>query len=345
MEARNLATYRLKIQKKSDAVRSQFETAYKKYTQYSKTPEQRVNELRAKPITEALDELQNFYNSLDNHPRTNLIYTYQMARFFRYLGIEVSNEKIKEEISVEKIPQEELHPVSIDEIRLIINNSIPRKKTLFLTQLSSGARIGELVQLRKKHFEFIPEAQTFMIKIPASFTKLRRGRTTFVSREAVRALNMILAKKQDDDLVFGTNEDPGLAKHSEIAYLNKVKDQVGLNRKYESNNHDIIGTHSFRAFFITQISRHDPNLAKLLAGQKGYLLQYDRISDQDKLELYKKYESDLLIFDDAKKDQKIKELQQATQLYQEALEAKDKAIRQRDIILKAVKIGLVPFEN
>lgn len=344
-ESRSLETYRLKIQKKSKSSKDQFEHAYRKYTDFAKDPIKRVEQLKSLPDTASLDELQNYYNFLTNHPRTNKIYTQQLAKFFRYMGIKVSNELIKEEVSFVKIPQEELHPLTIEEIRTILNACLYRKKALFLTQLSSGIRIGELVQLRKKHFQFIPEAQIYQIKIPTTIAKFQKARTTFVSREATKALQMILRQKQEDDLIFGTCSDAFTAKKAEIAYLNNIKDRVGLNQKYESNKVDQIGTHSFRAFFITQISRHDPNLAKLLAGQKGYLLQYDRISDQDKLELYKKFESDLLIFDDSKKDNKIQELQKANSLYQDALKAKDEAIKQRDEILKGIKFGFTPYEN
>lgn len=340
-ETRSLETYRLKIQKKSKSAREQFENAYKKYTLFCNNPEQRITTLKSSPESASLDEIQNFYNFLTNHPRTNKIYTQQLAKFFRYMGIKVSNELIKEEVDFVKVPQEELHPLNIEEIRTILASCVYHKKALFLTQLSSGIRIGELVQLRKKHLTFIPEAQIFMIKIPTTIAKFQKARTTFVSIEATKALQMILRGKQDEDLIFATNEDPDTAKKAEIAYLNNIKDRVGLNKKYESNHTDLIGTHSFRAFFITQLSRHDPNLAKLLAGQKGYLLQYDRLSDQDKLELYKKFESDLLVFDDTKKDNKIMELQKVNSLYQEALKAKDEAIQQRDTILDLIKNGFV----
>ena len=64
---------------------------------------------------------------------------------------------------------------------------------------------------------------------------------------------------------------------------------------------NLINTHSFRAYGITKLSRHDPNFARRLAGQKGYLDQYDRLSDDEKLALYQKYEYELMI-DESKKD-------------------------------------------
>ena len=51
---------------------------------------------------------------------------------------------------------------------------------------------------------------------------------------------------------------------------------------------------------ITKLSRHDPNFTKKIAGQKGYLDQYDRLNDEEKLALYQNYEIDLIIDDTAK---------------------------------------------
>jgi len=67
----------------------------------------------------------------------------------------------------------------------------------------------------------------------------------------------------------------------------------------------MINTHSFRAYGITKLSRHDPNFAKKIAGQKGYLDQYDRITDEEKLNLYMKYEEDLAIDNSAKKQAEL----------------------------------------
>ncbi len=69
-----------------------------------------------------------------------------------------------------------------------------------------------------------------------------------------------------------------------------------MDQKYESGHHKIT-THSFRAFFITKVSRHDPNLAKYFAGQEQSrdLLMYDRLTVDEKLENYIKFEPDLLI--------------------------------------------------
>ena len=58
------------------------------------------------------------------------------------------------------------------------------------------------------------------------------------------------------------------------------------------------------------MSRKDPNLAKRFAGQKGYLLQYDRQTDAEKLAVYMEFESLLLVSDKARDQEKIRKLEQ-----------------------------------
>ncbi len=100
--------------------------------------------------------------------------------------------------------------------------------------------------------------------------------------------------------------------------------------KYESTGRRKINLHSLRAYFITKVSRHDENFAKKIAGQKGYMLQYDRMTTQEKLKLYLEIEPDLLIYSSFIKDKEIKRLKEANDKLQrqatkiEELEKKSK---------------------
>lgn len=162
-----------------------------------------------------------------------------------------------------------------------------------MCQLSGLMRIGETVQLRKKHLRF------FWIKHHGknapTIAKFKKGRTTFFSKEASRLLKPILRKLGEDDLVFGTNENHIYSELNVEQIMRRTLKKTGLDMRYESNNRFMINTHSFRSYGITKISRHDPNFAKKLAGQKGYLDEYDRMTDAEKLALYQKIEIDLII--------------------------------------------------
>jgi len=228
---------------------------------------------------------------------TTFQYFHAIIRYLHYMGIKFHPYDIKQEITLPKPLQEDKHGIRTDEIKLILDNCSFEKKALYLAQLSSGMRIGELVQIRKKHLDF--DHERIMIRIPAEFTKMRKARVTFFSKEFGKLFRSRLNKLDDNDLLFGTNEDWEKARDNEMQNMINLLERIGLKD---------ITTHSFRAYVITQLSRKDPNFAKLLTGQKGYLLQYDRMNESDKLENYLKYEPVLLIYESPIKEKELKTL-------------------------------------
>ena len=215
--------------------------------------------------------------------------------YLYYQGLELTSRDIKENLDFPKTLHEEPYPLSVDDIKKILGVANFYYKSIIVAQLSSLMREGELLQIRKKHLEFFGDR--IAVHIPAAFTKLRRARTTFISTEASKMIRSKLSKLYDEELVWSKIDDVDKATHNYESALGRYCKKVGLDMTYESNGRRKITSHSFRAFGITKISRHDPNFGKKLAGQKGYLLQYDRLTDEEKLELYLKLESDLTIDD------------------------------------------------
>jgi len=142
------------------------------------------------------------------------------------------------------------------------------------------------------------------LKIPPNIAKFKRGRTVVIGKEAGERIKQILKKIDDDELVFGTGENPISSRVNKEAILRNALIKIGLDMKYDDTGRFQINTHSFRAYFITRVSRHDANIAKKLAGEKGYLLQYDRLTDEEYVENYLKFEDDLTVFDLTQRDQK-----------------------------------------
>jgi len=226
--------------------------------------------------------------------------------YLYYRGVKLTSQDVRENLSFPKNLEEEPYPLQVEDVLRIFKVARYDKKALFLAQLSSGMRIGELVRLRKKHLDL--SKKRIVVKIPAQITKTKRARTTFLSKEAEQLIRPKLSRIGDDDLVWGVSDDPYNAGVNEMNILNSYCKKVGLNEKYESTGRLKINTHSFRAFFVTKISRHDENFAKKLAGQKGYLLQYDRMTEEEKLERYLEFEHELVIFDDSRKIAEINKL-------------------------------------
>jgi integrase len=191
-------------------------------------------------------------------------------------------------------------------------------------------RIGELLQLRKRDLTL--DGLNIIVKIPPTIAKRSKGRTTFFSQEASLLLRVKLRELSDDDLVFASNENSRRASINVEKKLRLALDKSGLNMRTSSGKLYLINTHSFRAFGITKLSRHDPNYARRLAGQKGYLDTYDRFSLKDKLDLYLKYEYELTI-DQTKRDKvKIEQLEEDAKIkmqeMSERLEAHDAIMKE-----------------
>ena len=256
------------------------------------------------------DILQSYINWLakDRSPTTVSNYFISLRKYLHYLGVRITKDDVDESLNFPKKYEIERHPLQLEEIREIFANFTYKDKTLFMCQLSSGLRIGEIVQLRKK--DFLLGNSRIVIKLPSKFAKFKRARTTVLSKDAGIMISGLLKQKQDNDRIFGTNGKSHYSVINKENILRRTLIKTGLNERYEETNHYKINTHSFRAYFITKFSRHDPNLAKKLAGEKGYLLQYDRLTDDEIIEQYLKVEPELTVYDYSIKESKISEKEQ-----------------------------------
>jgi integrase len=248
------------------------------------------------------------------------------------MGIKLDAQDVKHELSFRRIPQEEKYGLSVDVIQNILDGIYYPMKVQLMCQLSSLMRIGEIVQLRKKHL--ILDKQNIIVKIPSEIAKLQKARTTFFSKEASALLRPSLKILSDNDLVFGSNDNFLLAEQNSGQILRRHLKRIGLNMKTSRTFLNEINTHSFRAFGITKLSRHDPNFAKRLAGQKGYLDTYDRLALDEKLALYQKFEYELTI-DQTKKDKvKIEQLEEDSKIKMkgmaERLEALEEIMKEQN---------------
>jgi len=272
---------------------------------YHRNMEEIVREFLKVEQTAVVNTLQEWVNfNKDKSPKTVTMWFSCLCKYLRHRGVDLSN--VKENINFRSYIEEERYPLSLDDTQKILSVAGYDMKLKLLTQLSSGMRRGEMLQLRKK--DLIIDKR-IIIKIPARIAKFNKARTTFVSSEAGKMLIPRLKKLNDNDFVFGSENV--MEKNIGDSYeqnLTRYLEKLNLDMRYESTGYHKINTQSFRAYFITKISRHDENIAKKLAGQKGYLLQYDRMTDEEKLEKYIEFESDLFIFKQRPKSEETQEL-------------------------------------
>ena len=302
---RTAATYREHIMVKSDSTKTAFETAYRSFVGIDDMIDSHTSD------EQVYDYLQARINAMQARkmsPITIDTYFGHIKQYLHHRGIRLHSMDIRQCLNFPKKQVEEMRPLELDTFRKILKTCSAKREMLYLAQSSSGMRIGEMVQLRKKDIH--TDTARLMVKIPAAFSKTRVARTTFFSAEAAKLVIPRLKRIGDSDLVFGTNNKVQTNVGCEVRYLSGLQKKMGISDKYETNGRNVITTHSLRAFFITKVSRQDPNMAKYFAGQKGYLLQYDRQTDAEKLENYMKFEPLLLVSDKARDQERIRELEQ-----------------------------------
>ena len=312
-------------------------------SQFKKNGDQVIQDLKKEDESTTYDVMQSFVNHISNGLQPSSVPNYfsRVRDYLHYMGIKLDSKDVQHNVMFPRTEYEEAEPFTTEEQLLILGLASHKQKAIYLLASSSGMRIGSIMQLRKSDFR--TDGPRIMIKVRAETTKLKRAYTTFISKEAEKYVRPYL-KVEDQDLVFTKNKNWHHAEINEGNIFRRLLIKSGLVSRKKTGRYKK-NIHSFRAHFITKVARTDPNLSKKMTDQKGYLLQYDRLTDEDLLESYLKFESDLLIFDTSKKDNKIQELQKVNSLYQDALKAKDEAIQQRDTILKGLKLGFTPYDN
>ena len=226
-----------------------------------------------------------------------------------YYGVKTHEQDIKGHLRFGKKTHEEKHPLSQREYQRIIDALArhPLVQGLFLALGSSGMRIGEALSLKKKDLDLT--GPRIKVNIPAT-TKTRTGRTTYLSLETGKVLRPRLENIGLDDSVF-TLKNSNDVSSSIRTMLSRTVDRLQLVDKYQSNNIRKITTHSFRAYFFTKAARkHGENYAHKLVGHGGYLMQYDRMTEEEKLEMYIELEPDLVVSDQSKNELEISRLKQ-----------------------------------
>ena len=315
---RTIAAYRKHIRVKASTTKRMFETAYRNFPDIEEFIDSRPSD---DAVYDYLQECINDMHERSNSLGTIKVYFGHIKQYLHYRGVKLNPLDVKQSLNFPKQHKEEMRPLGLSAFQSILRSCSHKKEMMYLAQSSSGMRIGEMLQLRKSD---IHTHQTrLLVRIPAKYTKTGMARTTFFSAEAAKMVAPRLREIDDSDLVFGTGGDLANSVSTEGAYLSKLQKKIGINDKYETNGRNVITTHTFRAYFITKVSRKDPNLAKFFAGQKGYLLQYDRLSDEEKLVRYLEIEPSLFVSDKARDRERIRNLENENEMVAE-LERKNR---------------------
>ena len=272
-----------------------------------------------------------------------------LRSYLYFLGVKTNPQDIKQLLKFPRKTVEEKYPLKKQELRdlVIAHARNPKRQALYLACSSSGMRLGEALHIKKKDLDFTLDR--IMIRIDAEYTKTQTGRTTFVSKECEEKIMTYYQKLNDSDYVFTNSKgDFKTRGRSEQMAMASVLERLGYNEKYSSNGFYKITSHSFRAYFFTLATRkHDENYAHKMTGHGGYLMQYDRMNDGEKLNMYLELEPDLVVFDQTKNELEIERLKQenylVSQLRKEVQDLKENQARNDQRLLDELRSkGILP---
>lgn len=231
-------------------------------------------------------------------------------------------------------------------------------RSIVLTLASSGARLNEALSLKLSDFDF----ESNPVKITIRNTKNKQTRFSFISSEAARCVQEWLGKREayitgaarrnaglvrvgksgkkntDSDLVFPISDNAVNA-----MWENALR-QAGLYSQDEQTKRNQFRIHSFRKFFISQLSMAgQKTLAEHLAGHEGYLDgSYRRIDEEAAGKAYLAVQHVITIGIPPEFREKAAEMNGKLQIQGESIEGlravNDRLQRQMDEMSEKIKI-------
>ncbi len=194
-----------------------------------------------------------------------------------------------------------------DELRRIIAHMPIQGQALFLMQLSSGMRIGEVLSLEVEDVQMSsdPAKTATTVQLRGTGTKSGNPRLVYISSEATEALDewykirpnylrnskRTRATKKTDARVF-----PFMRRTAYVIF-NGAVGKTGLLHKQKETNRYTLHPHCLRKWFRTRMATLIPvDVVEAMMGHEGYLTQaYRRYTPEELAVFYKEGEPALLL--------------------------------------------------
>lgn len=285
---------------------------------YSKTRDDIIWYLKSiqdqdKQHDECVAWIQGYTNYLETTFNVNFKsmqgYVSNVKKYLTYYRIRI---ELGEELELPEKLTEEKFAIPLEDVKLIIENSKPKYKGYFLSLISSGARPGEIMSLRKRDYELVDK--TWKAQIPAKYTKKKMSRTIFFSSEVNPYLEPLLKKLNDDDRVW--TDDPNMLDEKLIVgrqnagvMYRTICNKLGFVERYETSGLFKHNMYCFRSYFFTKALRvTNTDTAHAMIGHTAYIDEYQRRNLKEKLELFLEIEPQIMVFDQTRNEQTIAEL-------------------------------------
>jgi len=219
------------------------------------------------------------------HPRTIKLYVGKIRLLLEDVwNVEVNTNKIFRQVKIPKAEEEEDEPFTKEQMRIFLDSLSNEKKLQFMVLKDTGMRVQEFCQIRKR--DVTTTEKRIKIHIQAKYTKTKRARICYITRETEPSFLKLYKSKDGNELLFGTNDDPKTAKGALQTMFAYYRDKIAedypeFREKYQSNGRHKKTIHSIRSYTSTQCSLAiDESWGHEYIGHKKYLGQYIRNKDK-----------------------------------------------------------------
>ena len=318
---------------------------------------QLLHKIKESKEIDPIDVLDNYYTYLSQYqrPKRKRIgyssisiknYVKVAKEFLNGEGCKIYNEDVKQRFRLPKAVPAYQKGLTKDILNRLVRLSNRKLATCILLCISSGLRLGELVQLRLSSVDFTTDPTTITVR--ADTTKTRMTRITHCNSESTIALKDFLVRtnlpKKNDDYIFLLQHEDRIKRAKQdnrqdrVKYLEAqlasmtpeeryakcvamtchnlqqqlarvIKDNPELNQKNE-NSISWIHFHAFRSWFKTQVTdAHQSDFSEALLGHSSLKLVYYRQNDAARMRTYKDIEHAVSLSNNEEIEQNYSELQ------------------------------------
>ncbi len=235
-------------------------------------------------------------------PDTIKVYISQIRLYLRKVGgIRLTSEDLSDFVSFPApVEKDEVIPLLPSEFKKICKRANHRRAMLYRIKKDCCARIGAMVQLRRKHFNL--EVRPIEVTFPKHIMKKKNGisftNVKYIIQEDEEELLDYLAKFPDpESLIWGTSEIVENAVSAEEHYWQRLMVRMGYDQKYSHNNRLIKNIHSIKSLtFTAAVEAVNETFANAYGDHSRYIKNYLRWTKEQKIEKFRKLEKHISFF-------------------------------------------------
>ena len=232
----------------------------------------------------------------------------------------ITSSKIRRNVKIPKAGRDKPVAFTPKEMRLFLDALSSDKKLQFMVLKDTGMRIQEFCKLRKNEVNITGER--IEITVLANDAKTSQERICYITKETEPSFLRLYKSKKDDELMFGTNEDPEYSKGAYEGAFADIRKKLAnthpeFGEKYPSNGRHKKTIHSIRKFASTQCAiAIDKSWGHAYIGHDEYLAQYIVDPEDQFLKNFIRSENHLMVYERIEvvnSDERVGKLEQQQQ--------------------------------